>query len=392
MIDRLVVVAAVATGGVAGHVRQLVRVGASLAADVVLLAPAVTLDAVGAVPEVTTTVLDVGERPGPRDNETVARLREAVRGATVVHAHGARAGAMTVLAARALGRARPRVVVTLHNAAVGGVGTRAVSLVLDAVVANGADVVLTVSPDLRVRERRLGSLRRGMARMTGSRVRIERAVVPVAARRARAAGTPSAAEQHRARAVARYLLDVPVPVPLVVTVARLAPQKGTDTLLDAAARLLTPGARWLVAGDGPLRTEIEGEIARRGLDGRVVLLGRRADVPQLLRAADVVVSTARWEGQPIAMMEALDAGSAIVATDVGGTSEVLDGAGRLVAPGDATALADAVDRLLADPLARAEAERMARERARHLPTEDDLRTQLRTVYDADDSPRAPAGA
>jgi len=386
---RVVLVTALVAADVARHLRHVVRAVASFADETTLLAPRALLDSLDAPAGVTTVELTVGERPGRQDPEAVARLREALRGADVVHAHGARAGAMSVLASRGLGRVRPRVVVTLHDARTGGVGTQAVGLVLDTVVANGADVVLTTSEELLERERRLGTVRRGLSRVVGHRVAVERAVLPVDRPTTGAAagdGAPpvtSAVVHRRTQAVARFLLHVPLAAPLVVTVTDLTAQARPDDLLDAAAALTVPGARWLVVGDGPLRAELEARIAVRGLGDRVTLLGRRADVDQLLRAADVVASAPLDVVRADLMTAALQAGAAIVThVDDGGraASEVLDASARFVPAGDSALLARAVDRLLADPLDRSELQRLARRRARSLPGDRDLRDQLRAVY------------
>lgn len=177
----------------------------------------------------------------------------------------------------------------------------------------------------------------------------------------------------------------------MLTVARLAPQKGLDLLLDAAALLadrLGEDGRgplaWAVAGEGPERGALEERIGARGLPVR--LLGRREDVPALLGAADVVVQTSLWEGQPIVVQEALRAGAAIVATDVGGTAQTARGGAVLVEP-RAEALAGAVAALLGDPGALAGARRRSAAAGARLPDEGDLRDQLRRVVAA-----PPSGA
>jgi glycosyltransferase involved in cell wall biosynthesis len=97
-------------------------------------------------------------------------------------------------------------------------------------------------------------------------------------------------------------------------------------------------------------------------------------VPDLLAAADLVVSAARWEGQPVGLQEALAAGVPVVATDVGGTGTVLGGAGLLVPAGEPAsvpeALAEAVARVLADPGLRARLAGASTRRAAELPTLD----------------------
>lgn len=352
-------------GGVARHVAQVAGVlGApspqGLGARVRVAGPAALADDV-APPggRVAFSAVPITHRPRAGDLAVVRRLRVLASGADVVHAHGLRAGALVVLAAQTLPRAsRPRVVVTLHNLPVGGRAVRTVSGVLERVVARGADVVLGVSGDLVDRARSLGAC-------------AERALVPAPSR---------PCPGRDARAVRRDL-GVPDGVALVVTVARLAPQKGLDTLVDAAARLDAARggrARWVIAGDGPLHDHLAGRIA--GLGAPVSLLGRRSDVPDLFAAADVVVSTAVWEGQPISVQEALQLGAPIVATDAGGTREVTGDAAVLVPVGDAAAIAAQVAALIADPAARAALAARARSRAAELPGLADVVGQLRRVY------------
>ena len=105
----------------------------------------------------------------------------------------------------------------------------------------------------------------------------------------------------------------------------------------------------------------------------------RDDVPELNRAASVVVSTSTWEGQPLAVQEALQAGAAVVATDVGGTREVTGDAAVLTPP-DPGALAAAITGLLTDPDRRERLRVAARARADQLPTPADVLDQLRSVY------------
>lgn len=133
----------------------------------------------------------------------------------------------------------------------------------------------------------------------------------------------------------------------VLAVARLVPQKGIDVLIRATAQL---DATVLVAGDGPERAALEAAAG-----GRVQLLGRRSDVPALLASADVFVLPSRYEGTSLALLEAMGAGKAVVATAIGGTDELVrDGIdGLLVPPDDADALAAAIGRLLDDPQLRA---------------------------------------
>jgi glycosyltransferase involved in cell wall biosynthesis len=145
---------------------------------------------------------------------------------------------------------------------------------------------------------------------------------------------------------------------LAVSVARLEPQKNPLGLVDAFARALPDNARWhlLLVGDGNLREEVCGHIARLRLGHRVHLLGIRADVVDLLSAADVFVLASHWEGNPMAVMEAMAAGLPVVATAAGGVPEVVEHGvtGLLAPPGDTEALASALAELARDPQRRDE--------------------------------------
>jgi glycosyltransferase involved in cell wall biosynthesis len=343
---RVLVVLGTSAGGVGTHVAGLVAGLVARGHHVVVACPAEVASrfALGAVATAVVD-LDVSDRPHPlRDARAVRDLRGLASSADVVHAHGLRAAA---LAALATAGARVPVVATLHNAAPGGLVTGTVYAGLERVVARGCDVVLGVSDDLVDRMRRLGARRTGLA------------VVPAPPRR----------EAVRDRFEVHAELGIDARTALVVVVARLAPQKGLDVLLDAVGGLGDLDLLTVVAGDGPLRGELEDRIHAERLPVR--LLGARDDVPDLLAAADVAVSSARWEGQPVWLQEALHAGAAVVATDVGGTGAVLGDAAVLVPPGDPGALARAVREVLTFGGVRDDLRSKAVERADHLPTEDD---------------------
>jgi glycosyltransferase involved in cell wall biosynthesis len=171
------------------------------------------------------------------------------------------------------------------------------------------------------------------------------------------------------RYAVRAALAVPDGVPLLVTIARLAPQKDLDLLLDAIG-IVTERHRLpvvlAVAGDGPLAAALSGRARREALP--VSFLGHRRDVPDLIAAADVVVSSARWEGQPVALQEALHVGAAIVATDAGGTADVVGDAALLTPVGDAESLASALVDVLRHGSVRDDLRSKAVHRAGELPT------------------------
>ena len=111
-----------------------------------------------------------------------------------------------------------------------------------------------------------------------------------------------------------------------LTVARLHPQKGLEDLMLAARDVLKerPDVRFVVAGDGPLRDKLTALILSEGLDGRFVLLGNRNDVPALMARAALFVLPSRFEGLPSAVIEAMAAGKAVVATRTAGLPELVE--------------------------------------------------------------------
>lgn len=148
--------------------------------------------------------------------------------------------------------------------------------------------------------------------------------------------------------VDRKTFGIPDDAILCVTAARLHVQKGVDVLVKAAAEAVAGRSDlyFLIAGEGPDRASLEREIGTHGLDGRVILAGFREDVPGLMSASDLCVLPSRMEGLPTTVMEAMAAGIPVIATDVGGTRELVrDGVtGWLVPPDDPRALAEAIGR------------------------------------------------
>lgn len=179
-----------------------------------------------------------------------------------------------------------------------------------------------------------------------------------------------------------------VPHPRVLFVGRLARQKDPLTLIEAAARLETPGAQVVLVGDGPLRSAVEARVARLGLQDRVHVAGFQAhkDVPAWLAHADVFAMPSAYEELGSALLEAMQAGLPIVASDTGGIPDAVGDAARLVAPGDPEALAEALDALLTDPAARAELSARATERAGRY----DWATLAESVLDVYEGARAGA--
>jgi glycosyltransferase involved in cell wall biosynthesis len=157
-----------------------------------------------------------------------------------------------------------------------------------------------------------------------------------------------------AEPVGRAAIGVPDDAHLALCVGRLDPQKGLPDLLDAAERVIAHRPSWhlAMAGDGPERAWLLGAIEGRAiLRDHVRWLGRRGDVPGLLKSADVLVQASHWEGMPNAVLEAMAARRAVVGTAVEGTEDlVVPGeTGWLVPPRDPAALAQALGEAHDDP-------------------------------------------
>jgi len=263
-----------------------------------------------------------------------AAARRAANGAASVDAHFALYAAVPLLLSRRL-RALPAVVHfqgpwAQENVALGD-GSRlraALRRGLERAVYHRAERVIVLSSAFR----RLVVERYGVLPW---RVRVEPPGVDLDR------FTPGDRERARLR------LGLGAPAFLTVCVRRLVPRMGLDTQIDAWAQALTqlpPGAQLLVAGEGPLRAELEERVAQAGLQGSVRLLGRIDDdaLVDLYRAADVgIVPTRSFEGFGLVVIEAAACGTPTIVSRCGGLPEAVAGLDRsLVVPaGDAPALA-----------------------------------------------------
>ena len=158
---------------------------------------------------------------------------------------------------------------------------------------------------------------------------------------------------------AREALGVPPDRLLVGMAGRLVHGKGHACLLDATALLARQRVpvTLALAGEGPLRGEIEARTRALGIAGQVIFAGFHTNVPAFMAALDVFVMASTCEDvMPLVLMEAMATGCPVVATRVGGVLEIIDPeyTGLVAPPGDAGALADALLRLQADPCLRAQ--------------------------------------
>ncbi|MFF3379552.1 glycosyltransferase family 4 protein [Streptomyces sp. NPDC002680] len=303
--------------------------------------------------------------PRSSDPASVAALRMACSNADLVHAHGLHA---SFRAALALSGRRTPLVVTWHNRAYAE-GPRAQLLkVLERRVVKAAAVVLGTSSDLVDRARRRGA----------RDARLSAVALPAPP------GSTGWDEADRLKTRAELGATAR---PLLMAVGSLDRHRGYDVLLDAVQAWsgLDPAPLLVIAGEGPLRAELQGRIENEGLPVR--LIGRRDDVSELLVAADLALLPSRWESRSVLAQEALHARVPLIATSVGGVPELVGEAAELVPYGDAAALGRAVVRLLGDP----ERQELLRERgARQIatwPTEDETVAQVLSVYDEFTQPR-----
>ena len=253
---------------------------------------------------------------------------------------------------------------------------------LGAALARRPLVVKLVADEAYERERRAGrfagTLEQFQAERGGLRVRLLRATRTAALRRASRVLVPSAylraialgwgLDPARTTVVANPAPEVPVHPTrdearaalgiegfALGVAGRLTEQKALEDTLAALARV--PRVALLVLGDGPERAALERRAAQLDLSDRVRFLGAgtRDDVMVLFRAVDAALLTSAWENLPHTLLEALAAGTPVIATAVGGIPEVVrDGEnGLLVPPRDVAATASAIDRLVRDDVLRA---------------------------------------
>lgn len=178
----------------------------------------------------------------------------------------------------------------------------------------------------------------------------------------------SVAEPSRSRTEVRDALGISQDAQVVLSLGALTWEKdplGHIQIVEHAAAE-RPRLVHVLAGDGPLRAELQAEVDRRGLKDRTLVLGSRDDVADLLAASDVMLLASRTEGMPASVIEAGAAGLPVVGYALSGVPDVVvDGeSGSLVREGDAGALSRALGELLDDEGERTRMGRFARERCR----------------------------
>ncbi len=357
---------------VGGPARQALLLTRSLAHDFpTLLAAGRPTPAEGELSDPAVVVTHVPLVRPVRPTQDLAAVRSVrqlmvARKIPLVHTHMAKAGAVGRIAARSL-LDRPRTVHTFHGHVLEGYFTPRVERAFvesERWLARSTDVLIAVSPEIRDA---LLDLSIG--------VPAQYHVVPLGLELDSflAADEPSG---HL-----RSALGLPPDVPLVGVVGRLVPIKDHATMLRAMHRL--DGVHLAVVGDGEMRQALTEQVRAAGLSDRVHFTGWRYDMAATLSDLDVVVLTSRNEGTPAALIEALAARRAVVATDVGGVKAVVvnDETGLLVEPGDEAGIAEKISRLLASPGLRKRLGFAGREHVREHFGERSLVEAIRAVYD-----------
>jgi glycosyltransferase involved in cell wall biosynthesis len=276
-------------------------------------------------------------RPG-RDLAALIRLVRLFRRIQpdIVHTHTAKAGALGRLAARLV--RVPATIHTFHGHVLEGYFSPPVTrafLEIERRLARRTDRLVTVSPRLREQLLAMGIGRPGQVEVIPlgldlGRFRAPRPVSPAL----------------------RPSLGLALGTPVLGIVGRLVPIKDHPTLFEALAQLRAGGvaAHLVVVGDGEERARLVGLADRLGLGRQVHFLGWRRDLETILNEMDVVICASRNEGTPVALIEAMAAGTPVLSTDVGGVGDVVTHGetGWLVPPGDPSAMSCAIRLLLED--------------------------------------------
>ena len=345
-------------GGIARHVGQVTRALDGWDGFEVDIAGPVGLPI--PMPKPLLTV-EIPEGPLVGHAQAIRRLSDLLGNYDVIHAHGLRAGIDAGLAAR---RVKKRSLLTVHNlvrAEIAGPRTILYRRA-EAAAVWATDRTFAVSKDIA---------RHLTATVPRSADRIEVLYLGVGA-------APTVA---RARGEVRASLGISGDSRLIVSVARLAPQKSLEVLFDALGKVHAD-VRLAVIGEGPLREDLERYLHSTGLSDKVHLLGFRKDVADYVAAADAFCLSSIWEGVPLAAQEAILLGTPVVGTDVGGMRELISNkvSGRLVPPKDPEALAAALDEVLGDATRAETYSQTALETLKERFSTDRMLDRLKSAY------------
>jgi glycosyltransferase involved in cell wall biosynthesis len=343
------VIARLNVGGPALHVTYLSRGLAERGYETTLVAGDVARGEASMAWVAEQAAVDVVRLPGLsrelspfRDLVATVRLARLIRRLRphVVHTHTAKAGAVGRAAALLAGRRNARVVVhTFHGHVLrgyfGALGS-GVFLLIERFLARTSDVLVAVSPEVRDELVRIGVAPAAKFAVIRLGIELEPRV---------------AADEDRAEI--RRRLGIGPDRFVVGWLGRMTAVKRTADLVDAlvALRGRKVDACLLLVGDGADRTALELRAKELGVARHCYFLGYQDDVGPWYAAIDAFALTSANEGTPVVVIEAMAAGRPVVATDVGGVSDVVrDGEdGFLVAPGDTGRMAERLARLAHDP-------------------------------------------
>jgi len=171
---------------------------------------------------------------------------------------------------------------------------------------------------------------------------------------------------------------------VVGTIARLSRQKGIEYLLYAAKRVIEQFSdiAFIIAGKGPLASQLKELSIELGISDKVKFLGFKNNIPELLSVIDIFVLPSLWEGMPNVVLEAMAAGKPVIATDTGGSKDIIRSNvnGVLVEPENSEALAEAILKLLGDPAQRQRLGQSARETVKKRFSIDKTISKTEQVY------------
>lgn len=271
------------------------------------------------------------------DLSAVRALRRALReiDPDIVHTHSSKAGVIGRAAARG---SRAKLVHTVH-----GWGhtpddsplKRRVLVQTERVMARMTDALIAVSKDVQVEGEKQRIGRPELYHVIPEHVSIE----------------PIHEDFTAARAAARETLGITAEQ-AIGWIGRFAPQKDPATLVAALALIVQqrPEVQIVLIGDGPMRAEVEADVAAQGLSDHVTFAGLRHDARSLYAGFDLVLHPSRWEGQPRVVQEALAERVPVVASAAAGVRGLIDDGltGYAVEVSDPRAMADAALKVLAD--------------------------------------------
>lgn len=324
--------------------------------------PNLELSAKAAGRSINTAVFECN---GKFDLNTISAIGSYVRDGSIdiVHSHGYKANIYAVLSNR---KNRRPLVTTCHNWIVSnarmGFYTR-----LDKIFLKRFDAVVPVSETVEslLRDAKVDSRK---VHLVENGINISRFLKAGEAKGLRGA------------------LGIDARSKVIGAVGRLTGEKGHSVLLQSARMVLDSHENcfFVIVGDGRLRGELEEQARAAGIGERVVFTGARSDIPELLSMMDVFVLPSLTEGQPMALLEAMAAGKAIVASDVGDVKKLLkDGQlGAVTRPGDPASCSSGILHYLDDPSAAEKTGAMAQKEAVERHSSGKMASEYLRVYDA----------